>query len=56
MCALVGQIKDLSTHHSTPFQSVPSHVLIQGDTQKRELLKNPTKFEEIQEQKFIDRN
>ena len=29
---------------------------IQGDTKKRELLKNPTKIEEIQEKKFIDRN
>ena len=28
---------------------------IQGDT-KRELLKNPTKIEEIEEKKFIDRN
>jgi len=27
-----------------------------GDTKKRELLKNPTKIEEIQEKKFIDRN
>ena len=32
------------------------HCLIQGDTKKRELLKNPTKIEEIQEKKFIDRN
>jgi len=31
-----------------------SHV--RGDTKKRELLKNPTKIEEIQEKKFIDRN
>ena len=31
-------------------------ITIQGDTQKRELLKNPTKIEEIQEKKFIDRN
>jgi len=30
--------------------------LIQSDTKKRELLKNPTKIEEIQEKKFIDRN
>jgi len=30
--------------------------LVQGDTKKRELLKNPTKIEEIQEKKFIDRN
>jgi len=28
---------------------------IQNDTKKRELLKNPTKIEEIQEKKFIDR-
>jgi hypothetical protein len=31
-------------------------VFVQGDTKKRELLKNPTKIEEIQEKKFIDRN
>ena len=31
-------------------------MLIQGDTKKWELLKNPTKIEEIQEKKFIDRN
>ena len=30
--------------------------LVQGDTKKRELLKNPTKIEEIQDKKFIDRN
>ena len=30
--------------------------MVQGDTKKRELLKNPTKIEEIQEKKFIDRN
>ena len=30
--------------------------LIQGDTKKRELLKNATKIEEIQEKKFFDRN
>ena len=29
---------------------------IQSDTKKWELLKNPTKIEEIQEKKFIDRN
>ena len=29
---------------------------VRGDTRKRELLKNPTKIEEIQEKKFIDRN
>jgi len=31
-------------------------LYIQGDTKKWELLKNPTKIEEIQEKKFIDRN
>ena len=30
--------------------------LLQGDKKKRELLKNPTKIEEIEEKKFIDRN
>jgi len=29
---------------------------IQSETKKRELLKNPTKIEEIQKKKFIDRN
>jgi hypothetical protein len=32
------------------------HFEIQSDTKKRELLKNPTKIEEIQEKKIIDRN
>jgi len=30
--------------------------IIQGDTKKWELLKNPTKIEEIQQKKLIDRN
>ena len=30
--------------------------MIQGDTKKREILKPPTKIEEIQEKKFTDRN
>ena len=34
----------------------PLSPKLQGDTKKRELLKNPTKIEEIQEKKFIDRN
>jgi len=29
---------------------------VQGDTKKWELMKNPTKIEEIQEKKSIDRN
>jgi len=33
-----------------------AHMIIQSDTEKRELLKNPTKIEEIQEKKIIDRN
>jgi len=35
---------------------VCSTALVQGDTKKWELLKNPTKIEEIQQKKFIDRN
>jgi len=35
---------------------VEGRLLIQNDTKKRELLKNPTKTEEIQEKTFIDRN
>jgi len=31
-------------------------LILQGDTKKWELLKNPTKIEEIQKQKIIDRN
>ena len=31
-------------------------LYVQGDTNKQELLKNPTKIEEIQDKKFIDRN
>jgi hypothetical protein len=31
-------------------------TVIQGETKKRELLKNPTKIEEILEKKIIDRN
>jgi len=30
--------------------------IVQRDTKKRDVLKNPTKTEEIQQQKFIDRN
>ena len=30
-----------------------SRSIIQGDTKKRELLKNPTKIEEIQEKKLL---
>ena len=29
---------------------------VKGDTKKRELLKTPTKIEEIQKKKIIDRN
>ena len=41
------------------FQMTSSYTRIldiQSDTKKRELLKNPTKIEEIQEKKIIDRN
>jgi len=33
-----------------------SQTIVQGNTKEWELLKNPTKIEEIQEKKFIDRN
>ena len=35
---------------------INSSNIVQGDTKKRELFKNATKIEEIQEKKFIDRN
>ena len=39
------------------YQRIPTHdtkITVQGDTKKWELLKNPTKIEEIQEKKFND--
>jgi hypothetical protein len=30
--------------------------IVQGDTKKWELLKNPTKIEEMQQKNFIDKN
>ena len=38
------------------FLRVDKHTEVQDDTEKRELLKTPTKIEEIQEKKIIDRN
>ena len=51
----------LMSHVCNAENSPRKHALwlmsfIQSDTKKRELLKNPTKIEEIQEKKFIDRN
>ena len=46
---------EASIEHQFMRTSAPA-ILIQGDTNKWELLKNPTKIEEIQEKKFIDRN
>jgi len=40
----------------TAFPRWKAWFIIQGDTKKREILKNPTKIEEIQEKKCIDRN
>jgi len=37
-------------------QNVLKYTDVRGDTKKRELLENPTKIEEIQEKKIIDRN
>jgi len=52
---VVKEIRNLTTLRISiqPF-SFPKNR--QGDTKKRELLKNPTKIEEIQEKKIIDRN
>jgi len=47
---VVQQLYHTQGHHP------PGYPFIQGDTRKRKLLKNPTKIEEIQEKKFIDRN
>ena len=46
----------ISYHISHYIYIMSSYHITQGDTKKRELLKNPTKIEEIQEKKFIDRN
>ena len=35
---------------------LPKPEVIQSDTKKRELLKNPTNVEEIQEKKIVDIN
>ena len=43
-------------YYTDQFSAVYLINVIQGDTKKRELLKNPTKIEEIQEKKIIDRN
>jgi len=47
--------KGEDTHRPLYSQEDPVPI-IQSDTKKRELLKNPTKIEEIQEKKIIDRN
>ena len=62
-------VKALESHTFTSDGNVQQTVLqrfaqqyknalqkVQGDTKKWELLKNPTKIEEIEEKKFIDRN
>jgi len=43
--------RELSKHHSAAV-SLPCYV-VQDDTKKRELLKNPTKIVEIQEKKIL---
>ena len=48
--------KDKKLIRTSEICDVASHILVQSDTKNRELLKNPTKIEEIQEKKFIDRN
>jgi len=48
----------ITAHHNTLSHTKwnLNSTILQSDTKKRELLKNPTKIEEIQEKKFIDRN
>jgi hypothetical protein len=64
--SLTLRLKELGTFETpetiSPADTIPQYIwfvsglLIQCETKKRELLKNPTKIEKIQEKKFIDRN
>ena len=44
------------TQKTTSSRFTTLNINLQSDTKKRELLKNPTKIEEIQEKKIVDRN
>jgi hypothetical protein len=47
----------LQESESTPIKMIARQAMyIEGDTKKRELLKNPNKIEEIQQKNFIDTN
>ena len=56
--ATSGFLRDPETPYIQKQRSVHTIQLLEvtGDTKKRELLKNPTKIEEIQEKTSIDRN
>jgi hypothetical protein len=47
--------KSVSAFYRKP-NTYTESLEVQGDTKKRELLKHPTKIEEIQEKKITDRN
>ena len=53
--AIMEEVYQIINVNSVKYQTLECK-LIQSDTKKRELLKNPTKIEEIQEKTFIDRN
>ena len=53
--AIMEEVYQIINVNSVKYQTMECK-LIQSDTKKRELLKNPTKIEEIQEKTFIDRN
>ena len=55
-CYLENGLEEGTNLHKLRVRSSLRATDIQGDTNKRELLKNPTKIEEIQEKKIIDRN
>jgi len=58
---IFGSLPNQLGHHDPNFRTEESLLMENKidntrDTKKRELLKNPTKIEKIQEKKFIDRN
>jgi hypothetical protein len=48
--------RQYSMQYGMFYMLTPMQENIQGDTKKRELLKNPIKIVEIQQKKFIHRN
>jgi len=46
----------IAVYYSSPRRAVIIKLKVQGDTKKRELLKTPTKMEEMKQRNFIDKN